>query len=111
MITSASGAKLGRVGATALLAVAAAFSLSATPALAAAPAISSAARPSASQVAPPGRTWASFAYDAARYQLVLFGGNNQGTEGGYQGDTWVWTGRTWRQLHPATSPSPGTTPT
>jgi hypothetical protein len=163
MKTSASGAKLGRAGATALLAVAAAFSLSATPAFAATPAISSAARPSTSQAVPPGRTWASFAYDAARYQLVLFGGNNQnavsgdnqdtvygdtwtwkhgtwteqqparspsartgaamvydpatrqlllfggstnqGTEGGYQGDTWVWTGRTWRQLHPATSPS------
>jgi hypothetical protein len=155
MDTSASGTKLGRAGATALLAVTVAFGLSATPALAAAPAISAAVRPSSSPAAPPGRTWASFAYDAARYQLVLFGGDNQntvygdtwtwkhgswteqqparspsartggamvydpatrqlllfggstdqGTEGGYQGDTRVWTGRTWRHLHPATSPS------
>jgi len=55
--------------------------------------------------APAGRQWASFAYDAARSQLVLFGGNKTST---IYGDTWARTGATWAQQHPATSPSPRT---
>jgi hypothetical protein len=36
---------------------------------------------------------------------LLFGGSKLiGTAGGFLGDTWVWTGHTWRKLHPATSP-------
>lgn len=55
--------------------------------------------------APAGRQWSSFAYDAAKSQLVLFGGNKGST---IYGDTWARTGGTWAQLHPATSPSPRT---
>jgi hypothetical protein len=41
------------------------------------------------------------AYDAARHQVVLFGGDD-----GYTvfNDTWVWDGVTWTQLHPAHTP-------
>jgi hypothetical protein len=54
---------------------------------------------------PAPRTGAALVYDAASGQLLLFGGSSKiGTEGGYFGDTWVWTGTTWLQLHPATSP-------
>jgi hypothetical protein len=38
------------------------------------------------------------AYDPATVQLLLFGGSN-GTN-----DTWKWTGTSWTQLSPATSP-------
>ena len=41
------------------------------------------------------------AYDTLTAQLVLFGGYN----GGNVGDTWAFTGTTWRQLLPATSPT------
>jgi hypothetical protein len=45
------------------------------------------------------------AYDAATGQLLLFGGSSLiGIAGGFHGDTWTWTGHTWRKLHPATSP-------
>jgi hypothetical protein len=52
-------------------------------------------------VHPPGRFWASMAYDAATGTLVLFGGTNGN---GDFGDTWTWNGTTWAQRHPATSP-------
>src|ERR1700722_15385110 len=102
MITSASGARLGRAGAAALLA--AAFSLSAAPASAVAAATASATvRPATSQATvPPGRAWASFAYDAVRYQLVLFGGGIANT---VYGDTWTWNDNSWTEQHPARSPS------
>lgn len=155
MITSASRATLGRASAAALLATASAFGLSAAPVHASAQAIPSpTVRPVTSQTTPPpGRQWPSFAYDPARNELVLFGGNSGNTvygdtwtwkrdawteqepahspsartgaamvydpatsqlllfggstssEAPFKGDTWLWTGRTWRQLHPATSPS------
>jgi hypothetical protein len=55
---------------------------------------------------PSARTGAAMVYDAATRQLLLFGGSSRpGTEGGFQDDTWIWTGTTWRRLHPATSPS------
>jgi hypothetical protein len=52
-------------------------------------------------VHPPGRFWASMAYDAATRTVVLFGGSNGN---GVFGDTWTWNGTTWTQQHPATSP-------
>jgi Galactose oxidase, central domain len=56
---------------------------------------------------PSARVGAAMVYDPATQQLLLFGGSSRpGTEGGYKGGTWVWTGRSWLLLHPATSPSP-----
>jgi hypothetical protein len=52
---------------------------------------------------PSARTGANMVYDAATHQLLLFGGST-GFESGFQADTWLWTGTTWRRLHPATSP-------
>jgi hypothetical protein len=51
---------------------------------------------------PPGRHNGDLVYDAARREVILFGGY----DGSYLGDTWAWNGTTWTQLHPATSPSP-----
>lgn len=51
---------------------------------------------------PPGRQWASLAYDPAQQDVVLFGGNDSDT---VFGDTWTFDGRTWTERHPATSPS------
>ena len=54
---------------------------------------------------PSPRTGAAMVYDGATGQLLLFGGSKLiGTGGGFLGDTWIWTGRDWRRLHPATSP-------
>jgi hypothetical protein len=58
--------------------------------------------PAVAQVAgaptrPPGREWPSLAYDAARHQLVLFGGDDLGAanpSGGFRG-TWTRTGTKW----------------
>lgn len=106
MITSASGARLSRSGATALLAVATAFTLSAAPVHAATGAGSSTARPSSGQAAaPPGRTWASFACDAAAQTAITYGGFSDAAQ--HLDDTWTWTSTTWTQLHPTTSPGPG----
>lgn len=55
---------------------------------------------------PSPRTGAAMVYDAATGQLLLFGGSALiGTGGGFFAGTWVWTGRDWRRLHPALSPS------
>jgi hypothetical protein len=43
------------------------------------------------------------AYDAATGQLLLFGGDRGKTKPALDG-TWEWTGTTWTQLSPATSP-------
>jgi hypothetical protein len=53
---------------------------------------------------PSARTGAAMVYDPATRQMLLFGGST-GVEDGFQGDTWAWTGRTWRQLHPAAAPA------
>lgn len=42
-------------------------------------------------------------YDAARGQLLLFGGLSDTNTP--LNDTWSWNGTTWTQLHPATAPS------
>jgi hypothetical protein len=54
---------------------------------------------------PSARTGAAMVYDAATGQLLLFGGSARPfTGGGFDAQTWVWNGTTWRRLHPATSP-------
>ena len=54
-----------------------------------------------SPASPSSRSLHAMAYDAARGQVVLFGGYG----GGFRNDTWVWDGTTWAQKSPATSPS------
>jgi hypothetical protein len=45
------------------------------------------------------------AYDAARGQVVLFGGCCRGAD--YLGDTWTWDGTDWTKRRPAHSPRAG----
>lgn len=52
---------------------------------------------------PPIRSSHAMAYDAARQEVVLFGGDNGLT---HLGDTWVWNGVAWSQRAPAYSPIP-----
>src|SRR5579862_5143417 len=65
-----------------------------------------AARPAAASrtatTVPPGRQWASLAYDPQHHELVLFGGNDSST---VFGDTWTRQRGLWKQRHPARSPS------
>lgn len=56
----------------------------------------------AAQVAPP-RTGAALAYDAARQQLVLFGGSALATAQTLN-DTWLFAGQGWTQAMPASVP-------
>ena len=53
------------------------------------------------------RAYYSMAYDAARQQVVLFGGYHWDNANNivYMNDTWVWDGTNWSQKSPATSPS------
>ena len=51
---------------------------------------------------PPPRDDMGLTYDAARGEVVLFGGYNDGDS---LGDTWTWDGKAWTQQHPATSPA------
>ncbi|MFZ5439653.1 MAG: hypothetical protein ACOZQL_06575 [Myxococcota bacterium] len=51
----------------------------------------------------PPRTYHAMAFDAARGQTVLFGGQVASNEAG---DTWVWDGTSWTQRTPADAPSP-----
>jgi uncharacterized protein (TIGR03437 family) len=53
---------------------------------------------------PPARWQFAMAYDAARHQVVLFGG--AGDPSGRLNDTWVWDGNDWTLKSPAHSPSP-----
>ena len=46
------------------------------------------------------RTDHAMAYDAARQQVVLFGGNRNN-------DTWLWDGMAWTKASPPTVPPPG----
>jgi hypothetical protein len=52
--------------------------------------------------APAPRIRSAMAFDPANQRFVLFGGS---AFGGDTGDTWVWSGGAWSQLHPANSPS------
>lgn len=51
---------------------------------------------------PPVRAGHSIAYDAARGQVVLFGGQNNVVS--YMSDTWIWDGVNWTQKFPAHVP-------
>ncbi|MEZ4368839.1 MAG: kelch repeat-containing protein [Kofleriaceae bacterium] len=51
---------------------------------------------------PPARQRGHMAYDAARAEVVLFGGDLGGTR---LNDTWIWNGATWIERTPATSPT------
>lgn len=53
-------------------------------------------------VSPPPRQFSGIAYDAARAEVVLFGGAN--ASGGALADTWTWDGNTWAERSPANSP-------
>lgn len=53
---------------------------------------------------PPGRTYASMAYDEATHSTVLFGGQLIGTAAGALTDTWTWDGTDWTQQNPSKSP-------
>jgi hypothetical protein len=57
---------------------------------------------------PPGRTFASAAFDAARGRTVLFGGGPFG--GAPLGDLWEWDGTRWTQRTTVASPGPRTRP-
>ncbi len=53
---------------------------------------------------PAGRMRAAAAFDAARGQLVLFGGYTG--PGQPTNETWLWDGRRWTQASPTASPAP-----
>jgi hypothetical protein len=55
---------------------------------------------------PPSRQGAAMAWDPATRQLLLFGGGFDSANPQFYGDTWIWNGNNWIQLHPATSPAP-----
>ena len=50
---------------------------------------------------PSARNYAAIAYDSARGNAILFGGENYSR----LGDTWKWGGTVWEQLSPTASPS------
>lgn len=52
--------------------------------------------------APSARSEHAMAYDAARKQVVLFGGIS--AEGKLLNDTWVWDGMNWKKMNPANIP-------
>ena len=55
---------------------------------------------------PSPRKWAAAAYDSNREVVVLHGGREgQGRNGSSLGDTWIWDGRKWSQVH-ADGPTP-----
>lgn len=51
---------------------------------------------------PPARSGASFAYDGATGNLILFGG---AVSGGLLADTWLWDGTSWTQQQPSANPA------
>ena len=59
----------------------------------------------APQHSPTSRRSEVIAYDAARRQVVLFGGHDWVTNA-FLTDTWVWNGSDWTELLPAHAPSP-----
>jgi hypothetical protein len=54
--------------------------------------------------APSPRGSPAMTYDAGLGVVVLFGGAVGGMWQDSTNDTWIWTGVTWRQIHPATVP-------
>lgn len=55
------------------------------------------------QDSPSARAWASMAFDAARGELVMFGGFDGNT---LLDDTWTWDGENWTLQSPNTVPDP-----
>jgi hypothetical protein len=55
---------------------------------------------------PPPRHGSSLAYDGASRQILLFGGDSGARVPLFMNDTWVWSGTSWAQLNPASSPPP-----
>lgn len=56
---------------------------------------------------PTARQGPGMAYDAARQEMVLFGGVIDTATGGmFVNDTWVWNGTSWIQRFPSVSPPP-----
>src|ERR1700722_10288092 len=51
--------------------------------------------------APSGRSGLAMAYDSARSQTVLFGGDSNNN---YVNDTWLWNGANWTEAVPQSSP-------
>lgn len=60
-------------------------------------------RPCFPTIEPGARVGARMAFDAARSELVLFGG--QAAPAQPSADTWVWNGTTWTQRTPVNAPS------
>jgi hypothetical protein len=54
--------------------------------------------------APEPRCCFKMAYDAARREVVLYGGISPLADGSYFEDTWTWDGLTWTEQHPVTTP-------
>jgi sugar lactone lactonase YvrE len=59
--------------------------------------------PSSPSLSPLAREGASMAYDAALGEVILFGGYDE--NGIFDSDTWAWSGSSWTQLSPASSPA------
>jgi len=53
---------------------------------------------------PPAKTGAAMVYDAARTNVVLFGGGLMSNDGVVSNDTWTWDGSNWTPRVVATSP-------
>jgi hypothetical protein len=54
---------------------------------------------------PPGRSFGGMAFDAARANVVLFGGGTVNLDK-FVNDTWTWDGQAWTERHPTTVPPP-----
>ncbi len=56
---------------------------------------------------PPPRHWPTLVYDPAMGRLLLFGGFSYGGTGSgvALGDTWIWDGKDWLELHARHSPA------
>src|SRR5205807_7533654 len=56
------------------------------------------------------RQFSAMAHDTVAHQFILFGGINNGPNGGGSGpcfnDTWVWSEEGWEEQTPATQPEP-----
>ena len=61
--------------------------------------------PSASSTTPAGRWQHAMTYDTARARTVVFGGNLNQSSDASTNETWEWTGSSWQQRTPVTSPS------
>ena len=53
---------------------------------------------------PPGRSFGSMGYDAARRSTLLFGGGAPNSDP-TRLDTWTWASKTWSQQHPSLAPA------